>query len=167
MSEQISSKKINTAIPSAPIETPIRVMSEREIEMERRVMNEAELKRDWQEDSQMVRGIFNFKECPKGKLKFSFKKYKWDDLNTYELTDGELYELPLMVAKHLNTACWYPTYAYKQDERGLPAISFSEKIRRTSFQNLDFIDRKDPSMRAMLAKTALSGLSIMGSALPA
>lgn len=143
-----------------------RKMSYKEIELERKHAQEQELLREWQEESQMVRGIFNFKECPNGKLKFSFHKYKWDDIKTYELKDGELYELPLMVAKHLNTACWYPTYNYKQDERGLPMVSFNEKIRRTSFQNLDFVDKRDPEMRAMINRSPLSGLSVMGSALP-
>lgn len=170
MSENIKEAVKETTVKKAPSAVPaqpkVREMTSYEMEQERRDMQEKELYREFLEDSQMVRGIFNFKECPRGKLTFSFHKYKWDPIKTYELQDGELYEIPLMVAKHLNTGCWYPTYNYQQDERGLPKVSFNEKVRRTSFQNLDFVDRKDPSMRAKLAQTALSGLKIMGSALP-
>lgn len=166
MSENIK-ETLKESIPS-PLKksAPVRERTQFELEEERRDMQEKELYREYQEESQMVRGIFSFKECPRGKLTFSYHKYKWDPIKTYELNDGELYEIPLMVAKHLNTGCWYPTYNYQQDERGLPRVSFHEKIRRTGFQNLEFVDKRDPSMRALLAKQALSGLKVAGTALP-
>lgn len=91
-------------------------------------------------DREMVRGIFRFHEVPGGHMEFMFKKYKKDPLEKFSMTDGEVYTVPLGVAKHLNTNCWYPSYTFKSDEAGRPTVSISEKIRRCSFQSLEFID---------------------------
>lgn len=91
-------------------------------------------------DREMVRGIFRFHEVPGGQMEFVFKKYKEDPLEKFSLIDGQVYTLPLGVAKHLNTNCWYPTYNYKSDEAGRPAMSLGEKVRRCSFQSLEFVD---------------------------
>lgn len=90
------------------------------------------------EDARIVRGKFNYIECPGGILEFSFKKYKGDPIVKYSLKDGEVYSIPLMVAKHLNTNCAYPSYTFKNDEAGRPQTTVAEMIRRTSFQNLEF-----------------------------
>ena len=91
-------------------------------------------------DREMVRGIFRFHEVPGGRMEFNFKKYKGDPLEKFTMNDGEVYTIPLGVAKHLNTNCWYPSYNFKNDEQGRPAVSIAEKIRRCSFQSLEFVD---------------------------
>jgi hypothetical protein len=91
-------------------------------------------------DREQVRGIFRFHEVPGGQMEFVFKKYKGDPLEKFTLVDGEVYTIPLGVAKHLNMNCWYPSYNYKNDEAGRPTMSVAEKIRRCSFQSLEFID---------------------------
>jgi hypothetical protein len=73
-------------------------------------------------------------------MEFVFKKYKGDPLEKFTMVDGEVYTVPLGVAKHLNANCWYPSYNYKNDEAGRPTMSVSEKVRRCSFQSLEFID---------------------------
>lgn len=98
------------------------------------------LKYQRDKDREMVRGIFRFHECPGGEMSFPFKKYKQDPLETFKFKDGEIYTIPLGVAKHLNTNCAYPTYTYKNNERGLPEMTVSEKVRRCSFQSLEFVD---------------------------
>lgn len=120
---------------------------------------EADMRRDWENDSQMVKGIFRYNECPNGSLSFNFLKYKWDESKSYTLKDGEVYELPLMVAKHLNSNCSYPSYNYKNDINGRPVVTLSEKIRRTSFQGLEFVDQRDEKVRAALASNPSSGLT--------
>jgi hypothetical protein len=96
------------------------------------------LQRD--KDREMVRGKFIFHEVPGGQMSFVFKKYKQDPLENFTMVDGEVYTIPLGVAKHLNTNCWYPTYSYKNDEAGRPVMGVGEKVRRCSFQSLEFID---------------------------
>src|ERR1700674_5020529 len=96
------------------------------------------LQRD--KDREMVRGIFRFHEVPNGQIEFPFRKYKEDPLENFKFVDGQVYTIPLGVAKHLNTNCAYPSYSYKQDEAGRPVVTASEMIRRCSFQSLEFVD---------------------------
>ena len=98
------------------------------------------LKIERDKDREMVRGICRFHEDPGGQMEFVFKKYKEDPLEKFSLIDGQVYTLPLGVAKHLNTNCWYPTYTYKSDDAGRPSMSMGEKVRRCSFQSLEFVD---------------------------
>ena len=129
--------------------------------------NEVSLRAQWEKDNEMVRGIFRYHECPGGVLGFPYLKYKYDDMQTYNLKDGEVYELPLMVAKHLNTNGWYPSYNYKNDVNGQPVVSLAEKIRRFSFQSLEFVDIEDPSMKSLTGRKPQSGLKEQsGSSLP-
>jgi hypothetical protein len=94
-------------------------------------------------DREMVKGIFRFHECPGGSIKFSFRAYKEDDVETYELTDGMVYNIPLGVARHLNKNCWYPVHSYETDDTGKPTMRIGQKVHRCSFQSLDFIDDAD------------------------
>jgi len=96
------------------------------------------LQRD--KDRQMVRGKFIFHEVPGGMMEFPFRVYKGDQIETYRFNDGEIYTIPLGVYKHLNTNCWYPSYDYKNDIQGRPVVSIAQKIRRCSFQSLEFLD---------------------------
>jgi len=94
-----------------------------------------------QEDRRMVKGIFKFYECPTASLSFSFKKYKGDPVEHYTLIDGQVYEVPLGVAKHLNNSGWYPVHAYAKSEDGMsPTMRVGQKIHRYGFQSLDFVD---------------------------
>lgn len=94
-------------------------------------------------DRQLVRGKFIFHEVPGGVIKFPFRAYKEDQIETYTFKDGEIYSIPLGVARHLNKNCWYPVHSYMQDESGKVAQKIGEKVRRMSFQSLEFIDEDD------------------------
>jgi hypothetical protein len=95
-------------------------------------------KRD--KDREMVRGKFIYHEVPGGQLDFSIRLYKGDPIENYSLKDGEVVNLPLGVAKHLNQNVWYPAYSYENDANGRPQAKVSQRIRRCSFQSLEFID---------------------------
>ena len=58
----------------------------------------------------------------------------------YTLIDGEKYDLPLMVAKHLNQNCWYPIHGHTVDMDGKPVINVNKKQDRCSFESLEFQD---------------------------
>lgn len=94
-------------------------------------------------DREMVRGKFIFHEVPGGNMSFSFRAYKEDQVENYSLNDGEIYSLPLGVAKHLNKNCWYPVHHYTTGEDGRPAQKIGQKVRRCSFQSLEFVDVED------------------------
>lgn len=95
-------------------------------------------------DGKLVRGIFRFHEVPGGRLDFPFLKYPGDEVKKFSMKDGEVYEVPLGVAKHLNTNCWYPLYGYSDKAHNniqeSALMSVKEKIRRCSFQSLDFVE---------------------------
>lgn len=102
-------------------------------------------------DRQMVKGIFRFHECPGGVMSFVFKYWKEDPVERYDMVDGQIYSVPLGVAKHLNNNCWYPEYSFiKGDGKTVAAYSpdgqvmkVSRKVKRCSFQSLEFIDLED------------------------
>lgn len=113
---------------------------------------QASLKYQRERDSQPVRGKFIFHEVPGGSVSFNYKKYKEDDVQRYDLKDGDIYTLPLGVAKHLNKNCAYPVHSYILDENGRPAQQVGQMVRRMSFQSLEFIDADD------LTPTGTSGI---------
>lgn len=96
------------------------------------------------EEQKMVRGIFRFHEVPGGQMDFVYRKYKGQPLEKYSMKDGEVYEVPLGVARHLNTNCWYPVYGFSDrshaDVQQSALMSVKEKVRRCSFQSLDFVE---------------------------
>jgi|SRR5215475_4164504 len=102
-----------------------------------------------------VTGIFRYHEVPGGWVGFSFREFKGDPIERYDLVDGETYTIPLGVAKHLNKNGWYPVYGYAPQEGPIKvqnspvpasnsqAVKISQKVRRFSFQSLEFIDIDD------------------------
>jgi len=91
-------------------------------------------------DREKVRGIFRFYEVPGGGMSFCYKAYKGDPVEKYTLVDGEVYSLPLGVAKHLNKNGWYPVHEYMKDDTGRPHMMIGKKKRRFGFQSLEFVD---------------------------
>lgn len=102
---------------------------------------------------EMVRGIFKFYEVPGGSMSFSFREFKGDEIQRYDFTDGEVYSIPLGVARHLNKNGWYPEYGFVQGEAGMKGgfspdgkrMQISKKVHRYGFQSLEFVDIDDLS----------------------
>lgn len=94
-------------------------------------------------DREKVRGIFKFYEVPGGSMSFVFKVYKEDPVERYDLVDGQIYTLPLGVAKHLNKNGWYPVHEHMLDANGKPTMQIGKKVRRFGFQSLEFVDIDD------------------------
>ena len=94
-------------------------------------------------DREIVKGKFIFHEVPGGMMSFVFRKYKEDPVERYDLVDGQIYSLPLGVAKHLNKNCWYPVHSFATDEHGKPVQKVGQQVRRCSFQSLEFVDIDD------------------------
>lgn len=105
--------------------------------------NSANLEYQRSKDREKVRGIFKFYEVPGGSMNFVFRAYKKDPIERYDLIDGEIYEIPLGVAKHLNRNGWYPIHAYINNEDGRPTAKIGQKVRRFGFQSLEFVDTAD------------------------
>ena len=102
-----------------------------------------EMRKMRDKDHKVVKGIFRCFEPRGGSFKFSFKKYRGDQTITLTLTDGETYDIPLMVAKHLNQNCWYPKHSYVVDADGNPTVDKGTKVKRCSFESLEFMTEEE------------------------
>lgn len=100
---------------------------------------------EYAKDHEVVRGVFRFHEVPGGRMTFVYKKHKGDEVMKFDMYDGQIYSVPRMVAKHLNKNCWYPIHTYEMDEFGKFTNKYliQKKVRRCSFQSLEFIDDDD------------------------
>jgi len=123
--------------PAIPI---VRVKDDKKVD---RASIKKTLRYQRDKDRELVKGIFRFHEVPGGTMSFVFRAYKEDPVERYDLLDGEVYTLPLGVAKHLNKACWYPVHAYQMNEAGKPTKNVGRKVHRCSFQSLEFVDIDD------------------------
>lgn len=99
------------------------------------------LQRD--KDAEKVKGVFKFYEVPGGQMDFVYRKYKGEKPAKYSMIDGQVYTIPLGVAKHLNNDCWYPVHDYRMDENGQQAQRVTQKVKRCGFQSLEFMDIED------------------------
>lgn len=115
-------KTIKAAVQEAPRDP-------REIQKER-----LELERI--KENKKVRGKFVFNEVPGGELVFPFRKYKKDGVKHYRFVDGEIYTVPLCVAKHLNENGCYPVHQRTVDRDGKSRVDIGKKVHRFSFSPL-------------------------------
>lgn len=103
----------------------------------------ATIKYQRDKDRQKVRGKFIFNEVPGGTMSFCFRKYKEDQVERFDLTDGMVYEIPLGVAKHLNQNLSYPIHQFYSTENGGHMMKVGTVVRRCAFQSLEFMDIDD------------------------
>lgn len=117
---------------------------------ERKALGKAKLEKYMKEELRMVKGIFQFFECPGMSTKVTVKKYP-GTMFEKQMTDGQEYEIPLYVARFLNgidvtaeaiggkiNTCAYPVHSHIMDANGLPIVSTSKFKRRFGFQSLEF-----------------------------
>lgn len=87
------------------------------------------LKQFVEEERRLVKGRFRCFESPGSRQRIIYRKYK--DLKMFDMwmTDGEVYEIPLYIARHLNGvdvtagaidgkvgSCSYPVHGFKWDQ---------------------------------------------------
>jgi hypothetical protein len=116
------------------------------------------------EECKMVKGRFKNYEVPGGGLPFEAGKYPGQPLFKCNFQDGEVYEVPLWVARHLNGidvtadalggkigSCSYPIHGFKWEGgkpapesvlgaggSPIPATVVSKRKQRFGFEPLDF-----------------------------
>lgn len=105
---------------------------------QRKKLTPEEFKKIRERDHRKVRGVFRCFEPRGGSFSFTFKKYRGDEVLKYTMTDGETYEVPMMVAHHLNKNCCYPVHSHVLDANGQPIVDQSRKVHRCSFESLEF-----------------------------
>lgn len=94
---------------------------------------------------EMVKGIFRFYEVPGGRMEFVYKEFREDPVEKFDFVDGQMYTVPLGVARHLNKNGWYPEYGYMRGEDTIDAsvMRVTKKVRRFGFQSLEFVDPEE------------------------
>lgn len=115
-------------------------------------------------DREVVKGIFKYYEAPGGVVEFFYKKYEGDKIERYSMIDGQVYSIPLGVAKHLNTNGWYPEYEDVPGEKMVDSsgirrnkvMKIYKKIRRFGFQSLEFIDVEELAQPQHIEMVSLS-----------
>lgn len=98
-------------------------------------------------DREKVRGVFRFYERPGGDMEFVYRGWPGDPVEKFTMIDGQTYEIPLGVARHLNQNGWYPEYGYIPGGKtvlvpgGQPTnMRVEKKTHRFGFQKLDFME---------------------------
>jgi len=129
--------------------------------------NKDRLRRFVEEESKMVKGRFKCYETPGSRQRIQQRKYKELPMFDKWMTDGEVYEVPLWVARWLNgidvtahalngkiNSCSYPVHGFKMGnpndlkpshevagESGpslVPIDNIVKRERRYGFESLEF-----------------------------
>lgn len=120
------------------------------------------------EEKKIVKGRFRCYETPGSSTRIQIKKYKELPMFDMKMMDGEIYEVPLYVARHLNgidataqhingkvNTCSYPVHGFTWNgdnapssahgngpngEGGVPVplVGVSKRVRRYGFESLEF-----------------------------
>jgi len=116
------------------------------------------------EETVLVKGRFKMYESPGASVKIIVKKYPGIPQFEKLMYDGEMYEIPLYVARHLNgidiTAgavggkigtCSYAIHGFQTPEKGgvmpchlneagvpIPVVGVAKRVRRYGFESLQF-----------------------------
>jgi len=129
-------------------------MTEVTINKDRKTAGKERLHKIMAEESRLVRGVFKCYECPGASAKISVRKYPDQHTSTFTFLDGQEYEIPLWVARHLNGidatagelkgkihSCAVPIHHFQIDPRtGLSSIEVGTVRRRYGFQSMDFME---------------------------
>lgn len=116
------------------------------------------------EETRLVRGIFQCFETPGARVKIIVKKYPGIPHFEQEMQDGNEYEVPLYVARHLNgidvtasaidgkvNTCSYPVHGFRWNQGDpmppstagtdgipVPLVGITKRVKRYGFQSLEF-----------------------------
>ena len=82
------------------------------------------------EDQKMVKGVFKNIESPGGDVTFAYRGHKGEPIRVYNLIDGETYNIPLGVARHVNRQCKYTKSAHLVDKEGKPMVGAGKATQR-------------------------------------
>ncbi len=94
-----------------------------------------ELEKLRKEANKNVKGIFRCHEPKNGEVTLVWREYKGDPVRRWTLRDGQEYEIPLGLAKHLNNNCKYYIHKHIMNSDGTPALD--RKAQAT--QRMEFV----------------------------
>ena len=107
-------------------------------------------------DNELVRGRFRNLEQRGMTQKFSIKFYPGEPVEKYELEDGEMYEIPKKLVKHLNKGCYF--IKYKENNMQVPGL---EDVRITGAMHDGRIKAEQMWIKEKIHRFAFVPLSFM------
>jgi len=101
-----------------------------------------------QEDAKKVKGKFRCYKPPGGNVEFYFRLWKGDPIEKYTLVDGQEYDLPMGVIKHLNENCYEEDKEFMLDANGDKIRGAGKKNYRFSFTPLGYGRQEETNVPA-------------------
>jgi hypothetical protein len=102
------------------------------------------------EGEKLIRGMFEFVDAQGGWLDFSFRFFPGEPIRTIKINHGEIVDIPILLAKHLNNV--YKKVRMMPDNADMGKASVT-KISRTRFTPMDMLG--EDVLRGDLAKAAV------------
>jgi len=98
-----------------------------------------EIEKMRQDANRTVKGVFRCHEPRGGEVTLVWKEYKGDPIRRWTLRDGQEYELPIGLAKHLNKNCCYSVHGHILGPDGNPLVDKQNKsVSRMNFESMEF-----------------------------
>lgn len=97
---------------------------------------EERMKKMRKEGEKLVKGMFEFVDAQGGWLDFSYRFFPGDPIRTIKINHGEICDVPMIVAKHLNNVYKKVRTPPSNADMGRPTVT---KISRTRFTPVDML----------------------------
>lgn len=94
------------------------------------------LKKLRKEGEKMIKGMFEFIDAQGGWLDFSYRFFPGDPIRTVKISHGEVVDIPMILAKHLNNVYTKVRCLPDNADKGRGAIT---KRSRTRFTPMDML----------------------------
>lgn len=94
------------------------------------------IKKLQKDGEKLVKGIFEFIDAQGGWLDFSYRFYPGEAVRTVKITHGEIVDVPLDLAKHLNNVYKKVRTMREHADQGKDIVT---KISRTRFIPMDMV----------------------------
>lgn len=88
------------------------------------------------EGEKMIKGMFEFVDAQGGWLNFSFRYFPGDSIKTIKIVHGEICDVPMILAKHLNNVYKKVRMLPENVDTGRGSVT---KISRTRFTPVDML----------------------------
>lgn len=106
---------------------------------EQKQKNAEKIKKLQKDGEKVIKGMFEFVDAQGGWFDFSYRFYPGEPIRTVKITHGEIIDIPLDVAKHLNNVYKKVRQMRENADQGRDAVTVTS---RTRFIPMDMIDPK-------------------------
>ena len=103
---------------------------------EQKLRSAEKIKKLQKEGEKLVKGMFEFVDAQGGWLDFSYLFYPGEPIRTVRITHGEIVDIPMDVAKHLNNVYKKVRMMRENADQGKDVIT---RISRTRFTPMDIM----------------------------